>query len=48
VLGKCHDARNQAEYEGNLDITPQLLEELITITKELLASVEGLGPVTRD
>ncbi|MDH3763973.1 MAG: hypothetical protein OEU50_23590 [Gammaproteobacteria bacterium] len=48
VLGKCHDARNQAEYEGILDITPQLLEELIAITKGLLANVEGLGPFARD
>ena len=26
VLDKCHNARNLAEYEGHLDINPQLLE----------------------
>jgi hypothetical protein len=45
VLDKCHNLRNQAEYEGVLEITPQLLEELIGITEELLAVVEALGPV---
>ena len=44
-LGKCHDLRNQAEYEGVLDIRPQLLEELISVTRELLCAVEALGPV---
>jgi hypothetical protein len=33
---------------GILDITPQLLEELIAITKKLPASAEGLGPLPRD
>lgn len=45
VLDKCHQQRNLAEYEGNLEITPQLLQELILITKELLEKVESLGPV---
>ena len=45
VLDKCHKQRNLAEYEGSLEITPQLLQELIKITKELLQLVEGLGPV---
>ena len=45
VLDKCHKQRNLAEYEGHLEITPQLLHELIMITKELLTLVAGLGPV---
>lgn len=45
VLDKCHKQRNLAEYEGHLEITPQLLQELIAITEELLQSVRGLGPV---
>ena len=45
VLDKCHKLRNIAEYEGILDITPQLLDELINITEELLTRVEKLGPV---
>lgn len=45
VLDKCHKQRNLAEYEGNLEITPQLLQELINVTEELLKLVESLGPV---
>lgn len=45
VLDKCHNQRNLAEYEGHLEITPQLLQELIDITEELLESVDGMGPV---
>jgi hypothetical protein len=45
VLDKCHTQRNLAEYEGHLEITPQLLRELIDITEGLLKSVEALGPV---
>jgi len=45
VLDKCHKQRNIAEYEGHLEITSQLLRELIEISKELLARAEGLGPV---
>lgn len=47
VLDKCHKQRNLAEYEGHLEITPQLLDELIAITKELLAMVEGLGSIAK-
>ena len=36
VLDKCHKQRNLAEYEGHLEITPQLLQELIKVTEELL------------
>ncbi|MFV1984354.1 MAG: hypothetical protein ACC657_12505 [Thiohalomonadales bacterium] len=43
VLDKCHKQRNIAEYEGHLEITPQLLTELNNITDELLISVEALG-----
>jgi len=42
VLDKCHKQRNIAEYEGHLEITPQLLSELIVITDELLLAVEAL------
>ena len=45
VLDKCHKQRNLAEYEGHLEITPQLLQELIGVTEELLKLVEALGPV---
>ena len=29
VLDKCHKQRNIAEYEGHLEVSPQLLAELI-------------------
>ncbi len=45
VLDKCHKQRNLAEYEGHLEITPQLLQELIKVTRELLKLVEALGPI---
>ena len=48
VLDKCHKQRNLAEYEGYLEITPQLFHELIEVAKELLVLVEALGPVNSD
>jgi len=45
LLDKCHKQRNLAEYEGELEVNPQLLEELVQITNELLELVESLGPV---
>ena len=45
VLDKCHKQRNLAEYEGHLEITPQLLQELINVTEELLQLIESLGSV---
>jgi len=45
VLDKCHNPRNQAVYEGILDISRQLLEELIDNTKELVVLVEAPGSV---
>lgn len=45
VLDKCHHARNLAEYEGHLDVNPQLLKELISISQEILDSVKALAPV---
>ena len=45
ILDKCHKQRNLAEYEGHLEITPQLMQELITVVKELLKLVRNLGAV---
>lgn len=47
VLDKCHKQRKLAEYEGLLEITPQLFSELIEVTKELLALVEALGSIKK-
>ncbi len=45
MLAQCHDKRNKAEYEGMLDVSPQLLKELTSITSELLSLVDKLGGV---
>ena len=45
VLDKCHNARNLAEYEGQLEISSQLLKELIEITSEIVNLVESLGKI---
>ena len=45
VLDKCHNARNLAEYEGLLDVNPQLLKELRSITQEIQALIEALEPL---
>ncbi|MEE2732510.1 MAG: hypothetical protein VYA55_16945 [Pseudomonadota bacterium] len=45
VLDKCHNARNLAEYEGHMDVNPQLLKELISITQELQGLIQALGPI---
>ena len=45
VLDKCHKVRNLAEYEGHLEVNPQLLKELISISKEILGLVKALPPI---
>ena len=41
VLSRCHDLRNLAEYEGELQVTEELLEELIGICRRLVERVGG-------
>ena len=36
---------NLAEYEGHMDVNPQLLKELIAITRELQSLVRDLPPI---
>jgi hypothetical protein len=45
VLDLCHNKRNLAEYEGNFDVDPKLVSDLLAVTLELETAVEGLGPV---
>lgn len=45
VLDKCHNARNLAEYEGHLDVNPQLLKELISITEDIQSLIKALEPI---
>jgi len=48
VLDQCHKVRNLAEYEGELEISDQLLKELIEITNEVVEIVEALGPIKEE
>ena len=48
VLDKCHKQRNLAEYQGHLEITPELLKELDKICEEVLKLVAGLGPIAKN
>ena len=45
VLDRCHKTRNLAEYEGRIELAPQLLKELLEITEELVTLVVGLGSI---
>jgi hypothetical protein len=45
VLAKCHERRNIAEYEGELEIDEQLMADLVRIAIVLLKKVSELGPV---
>jgi hypothetical protein len=45
LLAQCHNIRNTGEYEGFLDITEQLISDLILSTEKVLDAVDRLGPV---
>jgi len=45
VLDRAHNKRNVAEYEGDLDIDPELLEALLRVACEVHRRVCALGPV---
>jgi hypothetical protein len=44
VLSRCHDMRNLAEYEGEMNVTETLVDEVIAICRVL---DEKLGGVIR-
>jgi hypothetical protein len=44
LLVKCHEERNQVEYEGIPNVSEVLLADLIAAARELLARVRGLQP----
>ena len=41
LLNQAHTKRNLAEYEGDLDVTPAFVNELIEHVAKLIAAVEG-------
>ena len=40
VLGKCHNQRNLAEYEGLLEVDEKLFAELLRVTTTVLQTLE--------
>lgn len=45
VLSLCHQRRNIAEYEGDLNVEERLVADLIEITEVLSRKIAGLGKV---
>lgn len=45
VLAKCHDLRNKAEYEGELDIDDRILADLIVACDTVAKALETLKPI---
>lgn len=46
LLDNCHQKRNVALYEGAFQEDERLIGELIAVTKDLLAAVEKLPPIS--
>jgi hypothetical protein len=46
VLAKCHQIRNQSEYEGDLSVDEQLLKDLIAACKAVAEATAKLPPLT--
>lgn len=44
VLSKCHDRRNIAEYEGDLEIEDQLLQDLLSAAQVLAKRIFEVVP----
>jgi len=45
LLSKCHEMRNQWEYEGDLNIDARLVTDLVQACKAVAAGVDALGPL---
>jgi hypothetical protein len=45
VLAQCHQRRNVAEYEGHLEVSDQLLAELIAAANLLQMKIEAMTPI---
>lgn len=44
VLAKCHDMRNQSEYEGILDVDERIVVDLIAACRAVAAKLDVLPP----
>ncbi|MCB1864649.1 MAG: hypothetical protein KDG50_04420 [Chromatiales bacterium] len=45
VLTLCHERRNRAEYEGQMEVDEQLVSDLLAATDRLAVEVDALGPM---
>ena len=45
VLAKCHQIRNQGEYEGDLNVDDRLVSDLIVACKAVAKAVAQLSPL---
>lgn len=45
VLAMCHQRRNDAEYEGHVDVEERLVEDLIAAARTVEAALDVLPPV---
>jgi hypothetical protein len=45
VLAKCHQRRNDAEYEGNVDVEERLVQDVIDAGRAVEAALRGLPPL---
>lgn len=44
VLAKCHELRNRAEYEGDLEVDERLVVDLVSACEKVAAAVCALAP----
>jgi hypothetical protein len=47
VLDKCHQLRNSAEYEGEVEIDERMLVDLLKAAESVRDAVSKLGPAKR-
>jgi hypothetical protein len=45
VLARCHQRRNDAEYEGYVDVEERLIEDLIAAGRAVEAALDALPPL---
>lgn len=45
VLAKCHQIRNQGEYEGDLNVDERLVADLISGCRKVLVTLDRLAPL---
>lgn len=45
VLAKCHQIRNQGEYEGDLNVDERMVQDLVNACKTVATAVKALVPL---